>query len=731
MARKAAPSPTRPIRKNKLKRSTLSSDSLFGASSAGSSARQLSIPRFNLSQNSPTQAQVIDLTGDDTDDASSSRRTPIPVPIPVRAHVAKRPRRTSPSPSPLGGVPAKVKAMKIDQKGGGEDRAEGLWVDLHTPTTQDTLAVHPKKVEDVRRWLNEAVTGGPTGKLRRYRRMLVLTGPSGCGKTATLRVLANELEAEVVEWYASSDEFSMGGDYDYESAVTKLVAFLDRAGSYSSLALSNAIDQPQPSSSTATPVNAAAKKPKILLLEDLPSLSHPRIKSTFHSALVRFAETFSAQHPAPPLVIIISDAGLRADESGPSYSYERADILDIRSVLPPALLSSHYVTQIKFNPIAATFMRKALSNIISSRLSLPVTSKSGGVPRETLDTLVEASAGDIRSAIMAVQFACVVGGGSEGKVQANGGGKGRGKGKGKSERDATVKAMCVFSLLWYFEGALMEGRRFAAVTRREQALALFHLLGRLFYNKRSYGDPDEPGEVPRQTARGLPEHLAHFERRPSKVDVAALHADSPVDASLFTLYVQQNFPQFCDEIDECWGLADALSEADGGMGVLDDGPTMSSALAHHAFQHVARSALVSLPSPVPRRSQVMRKPAWFAARAKERDAESAVEDAKRWLNEHGGGGGGWNRKSIVLDAGSVLNRLGAKGPPSAQLFCAFRWETSTVLGDALGEEEAVEAGVDMNAEDVDDLEERAARVGKVEQKQEEKGYLSDDDIDEF
>ncbi|KAG9121368.1 Cell cycle checkpoint protein rad17, partial [Ceratobasidium sp. 392] len=625
---------------------------------------KLSIPRFNLSQNSPSQGQVIDLTGDDTDDATSSsrRRTPIPIPVPVLGHVAKKPRRTSPSPSPLGSVPGKVKAMKISADG-----EEGLWVDLHAPTSQarleqETLAVHPKKVEDVRRWLTEALTGGPTGKLRRYRRILVLTGPSGCGKTATLRVLASELKAEVVEWYASSDEFSTaGGDYNYESAVTKLVAFLDRAGSYNSLTLSNTT--PRPSSSNSTPDMTTTKKQKILLLEDLPSLSHPRVKSTFHAALVRFAETFSTsphQPSPPPLVIIISDAGLRADESGPSYSYERADVLDTRSVLPPALMTSHYVTQVKFNPIAATFMRKALSSIIASRLSLPTTSKSGGVPRKALDTLVDASAGDIRSAIMAVQFACIVGGES---TNAGGKSKPKGKGKGKSERDAGVKAIFMRELM-------TQESRFTAVTRREQALALFHLLGRLFYNKR-YGDPDEPGEAPPQTTEPLPNHLAHFERRASKVDVAALHADSPVDASLFTLYVQQNFPQFCEDLDECWGLADALSEADGGMGVLDEGPAMSSALAHQAFQHVARSALISLPSPVPRRSQVMRKPAWFAARAKEREAESAVEDAKRWMNERAAGvGGGWDRKSVVLDAGSVLNQFGSKGPPGAQLFSA-------------------------------------------------------------
>jgi hypothetical protein len=70
------------------------------------------------------------------------------------------------------------------------------------------------------------------------------------------------------------------------------------------------------------------------------------------------------------------------------------------------------------------------------------------------------------------------------------------------------------------------------------------------------------------------------------------------------------------------------------------------------------------------------------------------------------------------------------GPPSASLFCALRWDTTAGLGDALGEEEVARV-VDVSADDVDELEKRAARVGKAAQKEEEKGYLSDDDIDDF
>ncbi|CAE6394476.1 unnamed protein product [Rhizoctonia solani] len=729
MARKTATSPTRIPRKRPLKRSTLSSDSLFGfgtQSSGGNNSRQLSVPRFNLSQGTgkSPHAQVIDLTEDDEEPPMST--PPIPVPV------AKKPRRVSPSPLVNPSVPKIPQVRDSNVNHSGESRnepgdGESLWVDLHAPETQETLAVHPRKVEDVRRWLGEALTGGPTGKLRKYRRILVLTGPSGSGKTATLRVLSKEFEAEMVEWQASSDEFSMGGDYDYESATTKLVSFLERAGAYESLSLS-AISNMISGSTSSSDHKQPESKHKILLLEDFPSLSHPRVRSAFHAALVRFAEatppssTTISSLSYPPLVLVISDAGLRADDTSPYSSSSKDDVLDIRTVLPSALLGSHYVTQIKFNPVAATFMRKTLISVISSHLSLPtssnIKSKSNSLPKETIDALIEAASGDIRSAITGVQFAFIA---ASKAIPEEGDGrkKSRPKGKGgaKGERDAALKAM------------------FSAITRREQALALFHLLGKVFYNKR-FGDPEEPGDPPARLAKPLPKHLNEFERRPSKVDVSTLHADSPVDASLFSLYIQQNYTQFCDDIDECYGLADALSEADGGMGVLDDNLAISSALSQHTFQHIARSALLSLPSPVPRRSQVVRKPVWFAARAKEREGEGAVEDVKQWLIEGGGanglGCGYWDRKNVVLDAGGLLGRLNSQGPPSARLFTQLRWDvSSSQAADTLDEEENVTAGVDVAEADMEAMEKRAAGIGKAKEVKEEKQYLSDDDIDEF
>ena len=114
--------------------------------------------------------------------------------------------------------------------------------------------------------------------------------------------------------------------------------------------------------------------------------------------------------------------------------------------------------QRSFNPIAATIMRTALKSVLDQHFSS--VSAAGNRPtKDVLDLIVESSNGDIRSAIMALQFACTAD--QAGKI-----GKKGAKSKGPS---ATV---------------MIE-----AITRREQSLALFHLLGKIMYNKRARWSP--------------------------------------------------------------------------------------------------------------------------------------------------------------------------------------------------------------------------------------------------
>ena len=41
-----------------------------------------------------------------------------------------------------------------------------------------------------------------------------------------------------------------------------------------------------------------------------------------------------------------------------------------------------------------------------------------------------------------------------------------------------------------------------------------------------------------------------------------LYADSPIDASLLSLYIHQNYTQYCNELDECGAEAELLSWVD-------------------------------------------------------------------------------------------------------------------------------------------------------------------------
>lgn len=41
-----------------------------------------------------------------------------------------------------------------------------------------------------------------------------------------------------------------------------------------------------------------------------------------------------------------------------------------------------------------------------------------------------------------------------------------------------------------------------------------------------------------------------------------LYADTPIDSSLLSLYIHQNYTQYCNTLDECEGVAEWLSVVD-------------------------------------------------------------------------------------------------------------------------------------------------------------------------
>lgn len=113
----------------------------------------------------------------------------------------------------------KASLLEIESQG-----TEAMWSEAYAPLSFTELATSKNRIKSVQIWLEEALFGRPRAvdsdipfseqakdRIRKYRRILVLSGPAGVGKTTTLRLVAKELGAEVVEWEEGVEDWSMSG----------------------------------------------------------------------------------------------------------------------------------------------------------------------------------------------------------------------------------------------------------------------------------------------------------------------------------------------------------------------------------------------------------------------------------------------------------------------------------------------------------------------------------------
>ncbi|KAE8259787.1 hypothetical protein A4X13_0g778 [Tilletia indica] len=693
------------------------------------------------------------------------------------------------SPSPPRPQPKSQRIKKnITASSSSTDRNQAppsqLWVDRFPPTTTASLAVHRAKIDQVRTWLSEALTAPPS--IRAYRRLLVLTGPSGSGKSATIRALSSsqELDFDIVEWentwgnnigaeFTPSSQAGPSRFVSTSQSATQLFAdFLASSSRFGTLEMAS--DQPDdntggdgptatarpvstPTASTSTlPTTSQLLMPppplpqppssqstdtknktrRIILLDDLPNLSHPPTRLAFQSTLASLLSHTQAQSKQqksnaqpPPIVLLLSDStGREADASVASdalvgrssaFSWRRDEELNLRSVLGDELRRDPRVVDIKFNPVAPTILKKALVRILdlvhttSTPSPSPTRSRTtskrdkpfeaelikllsdadgskegeGGDHNNAKRTAIERpTGGDLRSAITQMQFvlecpapSSFVEGVRKGAKRDR---KGTVvKGKGREIEEPKIRARKIL----------------ASVSRRESNLPLFHAVGRVLYNKR-LGDPggsdDESSAPLKKSNKGrkveesseeeedggeggkkkkgglwarlrrgekeemwtdLPEHWKELDRRPSKINLEALWAQSPVDPSLLQLYLHHNFPSFCSEIEECSAGLEYISSADSDLRIWTESWTHTSLSAYYAFLLSTGGILLTLPSPIPpvrptttssfrtgagagatpmngrTRHRQLRKSAFFDGLKRTREMGEELDDVAHWI----------------------------------------------------------------------------------------------------
>ena len=253
-------------------------------------------------------------------------------------------------------------------------------------------------------------------------------------------------------------EFGTDG---YASTHAQFDEFLTRSGRFGGLELVHPAT-PTPISQDPDGKSASAPRPKIILVEELPNsfVSSPRALEQFRSSLLAYlsanapSDIFSQRlETVTPLILVITEMHLNSSSS-------LSDTLTARRLLGTDILNHPSTGSIEFNPIATTYLLKAL-NLVIKKAGFTGRRRTPGPG--ILKKLAER--GDVRSAIGALEFLCICSDDDEHwneKVAA--------RVRPKDKQVPPVSNTEIESL--------------EMVTQRETSLGLFHAVGKVVYNKR-------------------------------------------------------------------------------------------------------------------------------------------------------------------------------------------------------------------------------------------------------
>lgn len=424
--------------------------------------------------------------------------------------------------------------------------------------------------------------------------VLILKGPSGAGKTVTLSALAKDMDFDISEWKNPTDSsFASEG---YVSMSAQFEDFLGRSGKYACLNLAS-----HSSMDSLVSSKRERKRRKIILLEEFPNTltSTSTALESFRSSILNYLaankslrETLSsrtdmAPDDVTPLVMVITET---------VQSTASNDNLTAHHLLGPEILHHPSLSVIEFNPIAPTYLSKALDLVIQKESRQSGRRKIPGP--SVLKMLSEV--GDVRSAIASLEFLCLRGDNGD-----DWGGTVATRNKRGSKQPSVLTRLETESL--------------EALTQREASLGIFHSAGKVVYNKR-----DPVNILVRESIAQPPDHLSQHARPDvPQVSVDKLINETGTDPRTFIAALHENYVLSCegatftDSFNDC---IEALSDSDllcsgwlgrsgstglrGGMGRSNhQGAALDTLRQDEICFHLAvRGLLFALPSPVTRRA---------------------------------------------------------------------------------------------------------------------------------
>ncbi|KAL7231278.1 hypothetical protein ACSBR2_009527 [Camellia fascicularis] len=386
--------------------------------------------------------------------------------------------------------------------GSARSNGKDLWVDKYKPRSLEELAVHKKKVEEVKLWFEE--------KLRKQKEefcnnVLLITGQAGVGKSATVHVIASHLGATVCEWETPIPTIwqehlhNSNSGMHYTSKLDEFENFVERIRKYGLI----------PSS-----FNGGSQTSNILLIDDLPvangKVAYERLNRCLHLLV---------QSALIPTVILITECGKDDSSDHSPRNWEELQLS----------LQRAGACKVAFNPITVNSIKKTLSRLCRE--------EHCNVDTEQVDLIARASGGDIRHAITSLQYFYV---------------------KPHLRRSLTFSSGTPTYLKERSDEINRLDDGFSLPLGRDETLSLFHALGKFLHNKRE----TESSISLDHNAFLLKERFA---RLPLKMDAPEkVLCKSHGQARPVADFLHENVLDFLSEeaIDDAWVVTSYLSDAD-------------------------------------------------------------------------------------------------------------------------------------------------------------------------
>ncbi|GAX79901.1 hypothetical protein CEUSTIGMA_g7341.t1 [Chlamydomonas eustigma] len=365
----------------------------------------------------------------------------------------------------------KHKAPVLDSERRQEDNDP--WYVKHEPKTLEevSIALQPKKATELINWLESQQ---PHSYRAGSSRLLILSGPPGSCKSTAVKVLSSQQGFDMVEWtppapmlWSEFRQQAPGNDKDrgteYISKLDEFDMFVSRA-KYPSLPVLKSTKYLE-ETGEGVPLahgNNRSEKSKLILIDDLPHVMDAAGSLRLLSSL----QDLVATSRCPVILLTTSTSTSSSSTIGEGGSNA---VLGSAKGLHKDMLAgllARGAVNISFNPVTNANISKVVAN---------VAKKEGlSIPEAAVASIVSLCNGDVRNAIQSLQLMYQS---QSSQIRALPTSSEKAKPLSKRAGAAAAKANASRVLL------PSELQGFAQL-QRDQGLQLFHVLGKILYNKR-------------------------------------------------------------------------------------------------------------------------------------------------------------------------------------------------------------------------------------------------------